>query len=194
MESNENIINCLGEDVAAYLDGELSDTALTRFENHLKSCAQCAAELRAQRQLLCTLDVAFSDSRSFALPQDFARIVTKRAESDLSGMRQRPERRRALKLCAALALVSFGLMGAAARAIVFDPVRSFFRAAASVSELCWQAASEAAASAAVILRVIGRAVLTAQTGLGLSLVLVFFLSISFLLFLVAKYHRAQFIE
>src|SRR5437762_4862038 len=135
-EVNSEVM-CQVEDVAAYLDGELNEPAVTRFEDHLKSCRDCATELRMQRQLLCTLDVAFNNSRTFALPQDFARIVTTRAESDLSGMRRKPERRRAVTLCAALALVSFALMGAAARAIVFDPVRSFFRATASLFQLCW---------------------------------------------------------
>ena len=57
----------------------------------------------------------FNGTRSFQLPHDFTRIVTARAESDLSGMRNKHERRRALKLCAGLALVSFALLGAAAR-------------------------------------------------------------------------------
>ena len=49
---------CQLEDVAAYLDGELSEAGINRFEDHLRSCGECATELRAQRQLLCTLDVA----------------------------------------------------------------------------------------------------------------------------------------
>src|SRR5882762_7320345 len=127
----EDTVNnsCQLEDVAAYIDGELTGVALDKFEQHVRSCTGCAAELRVQRQLLCTLDVAFNDSRLFHLPNDFARVVTARAENDLTGMRDRRERRRALQLCAILALVSFGLLGAATRPIVFDPLRSFFRAA-----------------------------------------------------------------
>lgn len=185
---------CEAEDVAAYLDGELSGAALTGFEAHLKACAQCAAELRLQRQLLCTLDVAFNNSRSFALPQNFTRVVTTRAESDLRGMRRKPERRRALKLCLALAVASFALMGAAARGLVVDPVRSFFRTLLSVGHLCWEAAAGAGASALVLVRVIGRVVLASQHGLTLSLLLVLFLSVCFLLILIAKYHRAQIVE
>ena len=94
---------CPREDVAAYLDGEMSGSAVENFEEHLKVCADCAAELRAQRQLLCTLDVAFGESRSFKLPSDFTRVVAAHAESDLSGMRKKGERRRALQLCAVLA-------------------------------------------------------------------------------------------
>lgn len=194
MNDSASEIRCAVQDVAAYLDGELDTDALTRFEEHLKSCADCAAQLRAQKQLLCTLNVAFSDSRSFTLPRNFTKVVTKRAESDLSGMRRKPERRRALKLCAILALVSFALIGTAARAIVFDPVRSFLRATASVLDLCWSAVSETVQSVAVIVRMLSRAVFLSQTGLVSFLVFVLVLSISFLLLLIARYHRAQIIE
>ena len=186
--------SCQLEDVAAYLDGELTGVGLDKFEQHVKSCAGCAAELRIQRQLLCTLDVAFNDSHSFHLPKNFARVVTAHAENDLTGMRDRRERRRALQLCAILALVSFGLLGAATRAIVFDPLRSFFRATRVLVDLVWQATSEVASSAAVVIRVIGRAILLAQTGSRFFFVLAFLLSLFFLSLLIANYHRAQIIE
>lgn len=185
---------CQLEDVAAYLDGELSDAGVNRFEDHLRSCVNCATELRSQRQLLCTLDVAFNGTRSFQLPHNFTRIVTARAESDLSGMRNQQERRRALKLCAGLALVSFALLGAAARTIVFDPLRTFFRVAGSLLELAWHATSEAVMSAGVLVRVIVRAVLLSQNGLAFVLLGAFLFSVSVLPFLLVKYHRAQTIE
>jgi len=185
---------CQLEDVAAYLDGELTGVALDTFEQHVRSCAGCAVELRTQRQLLCTLDVAFNDASSFHLPNNFARVVTAHAENDLTGMRNRGERQRALQLCAVLALVSFGLLGAATRAIVFDPLRSFFRVTRVLVDLVWQATSEAASSAAVLIRVIGRAILLAQTGSRFFFVLAFLLSICFLSLLIANYHRAQIIE
>jgi len=184
---------CQLEDVAAYLDGELSGAGTYEFEEHLKTCADCATALRAQRQLLCTLEVAFG-ARSFNLPKNFTRVVTARAESDLSGMRNKRERRRAAKLCAALAIVSFALMGAAARTVVFDPVRSFFRGTGSLIQLLWQAVSEMAVSAAVVGKVIARAIIFAQNGVGLFLLVGLLISVSFLPLLVAKYHRAQTIE
>jgi anti-sigma factor RsiW len=185
---------CQLEDVAAYLDGELSEAGVNRFEDHLRSCLDCATELRAQRQLLCTLDVAFNGNRSFQLPHDFTRIVTARAESDLSGMRNKHERRRALKLCAVLALVSFALLGAAARTVVFDPLSTLFRISRTVLQLAWQAASEALMSATGLVRLIVRAVLLEQNGLGLLMLVAFLIAISVLPFLLVKYHRAQTIE
>ena len=138
--------------------------------------------------------MAFSDARSFHLPNNFARVVTAHAENDLTGMRDRRERRRALQLCAILALVSFGLLGAATRAVVFDPLRSFFRVTRVLVDLVWRATSEAASSAVVVIRMIGRAMMLAQTGSRFFFVLAFLVSISFLSLLIANYHRAQIIE
>lgn len=185
---------CPLEDVGAYLDGELTGVSLETFEAHLKTCVDCAAELRAQRHLLCTLDVAFNESRPFELPRDFTRVVAAHAESDLSGMRQKGERRRALQLCAVLALLSFALLGAAARTLVFDPVRSFFRVAGSLLNLLWQTVYEAGTGIAVIVRVVGRAIVFGPHGVGLFLSLAFIISISLLPLLIARYHRAQIIE
>jgi anti-sigma factor RsiW len=185
---------CQSEEVAAYLDGELDGGSLEHFEEHLNQCLVCATELRIQRQLLCTLDVAFNDSRTFDLPSNFTRVVTAHAENDLSGMRNGRERRRAVQLCALLALISFGLLGTATRAIVFDPLRSFLRTTRVLSDLLWQAVSEAAAAAAVLARVMGRAVFETNPGSRLLVAFAFLLAVSCLSFLLARYRRAQIIE
>ena len=185
---------CQLEEVAAYLDGELDGAALGHFEEHVKECAECATELRAQRQLLCTLDVAFNHSSSFDLPSNFSRVVTVRAENDVAGMRSSRERKRAVQLCIVLALISFGLLGAATRAIVFDPLRSFLRVARVLSDLIWQVFSDAVSSASVLVRVVGRAVLDAQPGSRFLLAFAFLLSVSCLSFLIVRYRRAEIVE
>ncbi len=185
---------CRLEDVAAYLDGELDGVVLETFEAHLKTCLDCATEVRVQRQLLCTLDFAFSESRPFDLPHDFTRVVTAHAESDLRGMRKKGERRRAVQLCAILALVSFALLGAASRTLVFDPVRSFLKVTSSLLGLLWQTVYDAGTGIAVIIRVIGRAAVSGSHSLALFLALALIISISLLPLLIAKYHRAQIIE
>jgi hypothetical protein len=185
---------CQLEDVAAYLDGELSGAPLRDFESHLATCADCATELRTQRQLLCTLDVAFNDSASFKLPHDFTRVVSAHAGGNLGGMRWKGERRRALQVCAALALVSFALLGAAARALVLEPAQSFVRLAGIFLDLAWRMVYDAGTGLAVIIRVLGRAVVFDPHGLGLAVLLGFILSTSVLSFLIARYHRAPIIE
>ena len=185
---------CQLEDVAAYLDGELSGTALETFEAHLKTCLDCATELRGQRQLLCTLDFAFNESRSFELPHNFTRVVAAHAENDLGGWRKKSERHRAFQLCAILALVSFALLGAASRTLVFDPVRSFLRVAGSLLSLLWQTFYEVITGVVVVVRVVGRAAILGPHGWWLFVALTFIISLSLLPFLIAKYHRAQIIE
>lgn len=192
--STNNYEGCRTDDVAAYLDGELGGPASESFEAHLKTCVRCATELRTQRQLLCTLDLAFSE-RSFELPRNFSRVVAAHAESDLSGMRKKSERRRAFQLCALLALLSFALLGAASGALVFQPARSFLRLAGSVLDLVWRALYDAATGAAVIVRVVSRALILAPHGLGLVLVVLpFVIALALLPRLIANYHRAQIIE
>lgn len=184
---------CRTEDVAAYLDGELDGAASESFEAHLKTCARCPTELRAQRQLLCTLNLAFSE-RSFELPRNFSRVVAAHAESDLSGMRKKSERRRAFQLCALLALLAFALLGAASRALVFQPARSFLRIAGSLFDLAGRAFYDAGTGVAVIVRVVGRALILAPHGLGLVLLLPFVIALALLPLLIVNYHRAQVIE
>jgi predicted anti-sigma-YlaC factor YlaD len=194
MNLSSHANGCQLEDVAAYLDGELSGETLRNFEAHLKACRECAGELRIQRQLLCTLDAAFNDSNSFKLPHDFTRVVTAHAESDLSGMRRKGERRRALQVCAVLALVSFALLGAAARVLVLEPAQSFLRLAGIFFDLVWRMSYDAGTGLAVIVRVVGRAIAFGPYGLGLVVLPGFILSISLLSLLIARYHRAQIIE
>ena len=188
MDNSNN--RCQLEDVAAYLDGELTAAGLDRFEQHVKECLTCANELRAQRQLLCTLDVAFNDSRTFDLPKNFARVVTASAENDLSMIRHGRERKRALQLCIALGLVSFGLLGAATRTIVYEPLRSGFRTARVLFDLLFQALSELGSTASVLVRMVGRA----QPASLLLLTLGFVVSLFFLSLLIIRYRRAQIIE
>jgi anti-sigma factor RsiW len=186
--------NCPGEDIAAYLDGELSGEALEGFEAHVGHCAECAGELRSQRQLLCTLEAAFSSTSRIKLPEDFTRVVAKHAEHNLRGLREKSERRRALQLCALLAGVAFALLGAASGALVFQPVRGFFRVGARVFDVFWQAVLEAAESIAIVGRLIGRAAVASPYGLGLLIALVFVVAVSLLPRLIASYHRTQIIE
>ena len=194
MNRSSHANECQLEDVAAYLDGELSAEKTEHFEAHLKVCRACDAELHTQRQLLCTLDVAFNDSSSFKLPHDFTRVVTAHAESDLSGMRRKGERRRAFQVCAVLALVSFALLGAAARALVLEPAQALLRLAGVFFNLAWRMIYDAGTGLAVIIRVLGRAVAFGPYGLGLVVLLGFIFFISLLSFLIARYHRAQIIE
>ena len=186
--------NCPREEIAAYLDGELDGAALTEFEKHIEQCAECAGELRSQRQLLCTLEAAFSNSSRIDLPQHFSRVVAAHAENDMRGLRHKTERRRALQLCALLAVVAFALLGAASGALVFQPARGFLRIIARVSGLLWQTVIDAGEGATIIARMIGRAAVASPHGFEILAALVFVVAVSLLPRLIASYHRTQIIE
>lgn len=185
---------CQINEMIAYLDGELDSPALECFESHVKECSSCAAELRSQRQLLCTLDSAFNDSHRFELPRDFTRVVAAHAQSDVHGMRRKSEGRRALQLCAVLALVSFALLGAASGAMVIEPVRGFARVAGNLLDLIWRTVYDAGTGLAVIIRVVGRAMFFDSHGLGLLAILPFAIIVVLLPRLIVRYHRAHVLE
>ncbi|HYW69779.1 MAG TPA: zf-HC2 domain-containing protein [Pyrinomonadaceae bacterium] len=191
---NQSQDTCQLQNVAAYLDGELTGLPLDQFEQHLKECSSCAQELRVQRQLLCTLEVAFGNSHSFDLPEDFTRVVTARAENDLRTIRHRHERKRAVQLCAILAAVSFVFLGAATRAVVLEPLRSFWRTTRVLLDFGWQALSNAGATIVVLARMAGRALVESQAGSRLLLTITFFISLVCLSLLIAKYRRAEIVE
>src|SRR5229473_2658616 len=86
------------------------------------------------------------------------------------------------------------LDGAAASALVFQPARSFLRIAGSLLDLVSRALYDAGTGAAVIVRVVGRALIVAPHGLGLILVLPFVIALALLPRLIVNYHRAHVIE
>jgi anti-sigma factor RsiW len=185
---------CPGEDIAAYLDGELSGAALEHFEAHVTECSECASELLNQRQLLCTLDAAFSSSSRIELPENFTRVVATHAEHNLRGLREKSERRRVLQLCAMLAVTAFALLGAASGGLVLQPARNSFRIVARLFEVLSQAVLEAAEGLTIVVRMIGRAAVVSPYGFGALIALIFIGSIFLLPRLIASYHRTEIIE
>ena len=182
---------CVSSEVAAYLDGELGEGALLAFEEHLKECRSCSQKLGEQRRLLCTLDMAFGEERVVALPVDFARVVTAHAQTDMSGVREKQERRRALRLCAVLMLLSFVLLGSAALSdSVFEPVRVFGRYAGVGLSIFWHALYDAGAAVAVIMRVASRFAFESYR-LGIVIYLLLAAALIVLQRLIRSYHRAR---
>jgi anti-sigma factor RsiW len=186
--------NCPREEIAAYLDGELDGDMATSFEGHVERCSDCAAELRSQRQLLCTLEAAFGTARHIELPENFTRVVAAHAENDMRGLRHKVERRRALQLCAALLFAAFLLLGAASNILIFQPARAFLRITASALEVLLRTIADAAEGMAIVARMILRTTVAGPHGFGVLIALVFLIAISVLPRLIASYHRTEFIE
>ncbi len=133
--------------------------------------------------------MAFGDEKRMALPLDFTRVVTAHAQTDMSGVRERRERGRALSLAAALMLFSFALLGGATLTdSVFEPVRGFGKLAGTFLGLIWHAIYDAGAGTAVIMRVAGRSTLESHP-LGLLGYLALAAALVLLVRLISNYHR-----
>jgi len=184
---------CQIEQVVAYVDGELDESARDEFERHLTECESCSSDLRAQRLFLCELDAALTQDPEIAAPHDFARVIVAHAETDMRGVRSRAEHKRALRLILILALAAFSLLGAAVSDVVIGASRVIVVNVFSLGSLFWKASYDAAASAAVISKVLSRKFVIESGSLGVFAVFLG-LALLLLLLLIASYHRARAVD
>ena len=186
---------CSAEEITAYLDSELDAVSLVRLEEHCATCANCQAELETQRRLLCELDFALADEASVEMPKNFAQVVAARAQADLSGMRDRRERRRAFRLCVVLAAVAVALLGGAAVSeTVLAPLRAIWRGGTALVSFLGHALYDAGAGLAVISRGIGGHLVFESRPVSVIVLLLFVLALFMLRRLIAGYHRTRTIE
>lgn len=108
-------------EIAAYLDDELSASDAAAFEQHLANCGFCAEKLNEQKRLICSLEHVF-DEKDFELPKDFAKKIAVRAEADVSGIKTRVERRRALLMVIGLLVLGAAAALVGSRAGMLPPV------------------------------------------------------------------------
>ena len=144
-----------------------------------------------QRRLLCALDAAFNSAGEMRLPQNFARAVTARAQSDMRGVRAPAEKRRALLFCALLAVSAFLLLGATLSVATLRPAASMARGVVSILAVGGHTVADAGASAVVILRTIGGHFLFAPTLAELLAWPLFALAMLLLWRLTSNYRRAR---
>jgi anti-sigma factor RsiW len=178
---------------SAFLDGELDAAASDDFDRHAKSCAVCAQALLEQRRLLCLLDTAFDGTfeERVVLPEGFTRQLKARAQNDMSGVRERDERRRALKICAALSAAAFALLGFAAFDAVAGPVLSAARAAGGMLGVAGHAAADAGAGAGFVMRAVGGRIVAGSETLAVVELVAVAAAVVLLLRLICAYHRAS---
>lgn len=101
---------CLHDDIAAYLDGELSAAEAAAIEDHVRACSACSAVLREQRQFLASISATLSGDPGVGLPANFAAKVIAAAENRVTGLRTPNEQFTAIFISASLLLFSmFGL-------------------------------------------------------------------------------------
>jgi len=174
--------------IAAYVDGELGEVATAIFEQHVEDCAECRAELRAHRLFVCELDAALTGKVEIPVPENFSKVIAVRARSDMHGVRTRSEHKKAIAICAVLALTGFGLLGATARDAVLALVGKFLTGVFSLGAFAWSVVYDAVAGLVVISRVLGHKILVESGSFGVVLV-VLAVGILILTRLISNYHR-----
>jgi len=184
-----NLRDCQCEQIASYLDDEMDETTLQQFEAHLKVCEQCTSELAEQRRLLGTLQSVLIDGSELSLPINFAHVVAVTAESDMHGVRARREHRRALMVCAILAVTSFAFLGVAARSYLVSFARAISRPVSLVFDLVWTTAYDVVTGLIVISRVISKGVVPESQLVGLLAFFLLALAVLLLSRLIAGYQR-----
>ena len=180
-----------GEEIGAYLDGELSFDAQDSFESHLAACSDCSTELRAQQGLLRTLDFAFgSPEPAVDLPDGFSHLVALRAESDVSGFRTWTGTGRALRLSAALGIGVVLLLGLGAGEKGVAGPKALALAVLGILDLLSRFVYDLLFGLAVILRAVGRWLVHTPSSLG-ALSIIFLVGAAALLARqVLRFHRS----
>lgn len=104
-ENIKTVCICPREEIVAYIDGELSPREELELDLHLADCKVCLEELNAQKKVSTTLEILLEDKADdFELPENFTKVVTAKAESNVSGLRQPRERSKAFLIFAVLSL------------------------------------------------------------------------------------------
>jgi anti-sigma factor RsiW len=174
--------------IAAYVDGELSEVAAAIFEQHVEDCSECRAELRAHRQFVCELDAALTDKAEIAVPANFSKVIAVRARSDMRGVRTRSENKKAIAICAILALSGFALLGATASEALFVVAGKIFSAAVTLGGFVLSLVYDALTGFVVISRVMGQKLINESRSFVVALV--FLVAGLFVLSrLISNYHR-----
>jgi anti-sigma factor RsiW len=97
---------CRIEDISAYIDGELTAEENAALESHFSVCSACNSELNRQKGFLNFLGSSLMDDGTAPPPEEFARVVTLRAESTVGGLRAAREWTYALGICFVIILLA----------------------------------------------------------------------------------------
>lgn len=151
VETLENSELCSKVDLAAYLDGELSSSGEAEVELHVAACSNCAYELNLQKRFLRVLESEVGMPSMLPLPDDFAKRIVVRAESNVSGLRNRNEQFSALFLTAAVALFCLFALGAEASGVL-NGVTGFFDSSTSILMMVLRVVSSFFIGVSVVLR------------------------------------------
>ena len=185
---------CDTEKIAAFIEGDLETDDRLALEAHIAKCDGCTSELQSQQLFMFELESALANTEDVSVPRNFAKVVAVRAESDMSGLRDASEHKKALRLCLILALAAFALLGATATKTVFVDAQSIVNKTFAFFGLLGKAAYDAALGIGVVLRAIGSSVFNDSRFAGLTALLFVALAIGLLTLLISRYHRTRLSE
>lgn len=185
---------CRKENIAAYIDGDLDHSLRDTFELHLKECLACASELKAQQLFMFELDSALASPAELAVPANFARVVAVNAASDMSGVRNAIEHKRALRFCIVLGLAAFALLGFASSKALILSAQAAGAKVFGIVGLISQVIFNALTGLAVLLRVVSRGLISESRLTGVAGFLLIALAVGILSFLISRYHRTRLID
>ena len=192
MATGDNI--CETENIAAYIEGELDSAVCAALEAHLTECRNCAGELQAQRLFMRELDSVLASPFDLAVPANFAQVVAVHAESDMRGVRDTAEHKRALRFCIVMGLAAFALLGFASSKSMVLSAQALAARVFAIIGLVFETVLNAAAGFIVVSRIVSRGFISDSRGAavaGLSLVV---LAIAVLSRLISRYHRTRLVE
>ncbi len=143
---------CPREEIFAYIDRELSPIEEFDLESHLTSCKTCTSEVNAQKKVSNSLEIILEEEmKNIKLPENFSKVVAAKAESNVSGMRQRKEIVRSIAIC--WVLLFFLVVGFGSRVSPIIPeFQEFTHQIGSVAGFAFHLGYEALVALAVILR------------------------------------------
>jgi len=189
-----NAHTCEPDNIAAYIEGELEPAARLALEEHIKDCDPCVLELQEQRRFMCELDSAFRSPFQLAVPANFAQVVAVHAESDMRGVRNSAEHKRALQFCILLGLAAFILLGAAASKAEIAGAASAINKAAGILSFIARTIYEAAAGLASMARLLSRSLMAASPLTGFAGIVVIVIAVGLLSRLIVRYHRTRLVD
>jgi len=189
MSANE--YKCDEEKIASFIEGDLEPAERNLLDQHVAECRVCAAELKSQQSFMCELESALANASDLSVPPDFAKVVAVRAESDMRGLRNSSEHKKALRLCVILALAAFALLGAASSKAVLLNAQSVLSKVFAVIALVGKAAYDFVAGFAVIVRVLSGGLIEDASFAGWTALLLVAFAIALLTLLISRYHRTR---
>jgi hypothetical protein len=185
----QRLYNCDSEKIAAYVEGDLETAAAAAVEEHLVECKACKAELHSQKLFMSELQATLAPATELSIPTNFAQVVAAHAESDMRGVRNAAEHKKALSFIVILAVFAFAFLGTSAGELIIGGGRVLVTRISGLFSFIWTTIYGTAASLATIAKVFSRGFVNEPVSLALLTLL--FAAVLLLSRLIASYHRAS---